>query len=118
MDSTDGFWRVYRDEWAVEYVSDSDGEDGRRECMQKFIDDYQGLVRAGQWRVVPWSEAKSGEWPWMLELRLMVMKGEWRDRRDASGHASKVDGTVVQEDSPEERELLHRGIEMTRECSG
>jgi hypothetical protein len=118
MDSTSGFWRVYRDEWTVQHVSDADGEDGRRECMQRFIDDYQGQVRAGEWRVMAWSESESGEWPWMLEVHLPVMKGEWRDQRDALEHAHQVDGTVVLEDSPEERELLRRGTEMTRKPSG
>lgn len=106
-----GFWRVYCDEWTVVYVSDGDGEDGRRECMQKFMDGYQGRVRSGEWRIVSWSEVPG--WPWMLEVHQPVMKGEWCSRDDAAVHAREVDGTVVPEDSAAERELLRRGTEMT-----
>jgi hypothetical protein len=118
MDSTSGFWRVYRDEWTVTHVSDADGEDGKRECMQRFVDGYQGRVRAGEWRIVSWSESDPGGWPWMLEVHLPVMKGEWCDRQDARIHAAEIGGSVVREDSREELEMLRRGAEMTRKSSG
>jgi hypothetical protein len=115
---TDGFWRVYRAEWTVAYISDADGEEGTRECMQKFMAAYEGRVQPGEWRVVAWSESDPAGWPVMLEVRLPVMKGEYRDEQDARGHASEVDGTVVRENSGEEIAMLRHAALMTQEDSG
>ena len=118
QDSNDeGFWRVYRSEWVVEYVSDADGEEGTRECMRKFLDGYRCRVQDGDWRIVAWSETDPGGWPCMLEVHLPVMKGEYRNQKDADVHVRKTGGTVVREGSPEETGLLHRGAEMTRKES-
>jgi hypothetical protein len=56
----------------------------------------------------------------MLEVRLPVMKGEFRDRRDAVSLSRSLEGSVsaVREGSQEEKELLHRGAEITRKGSG
>ena len=56
---------------------------------------------------MPWSEADPQGWPWITEILLPVMKGEYRGQEDARKHAAEIGGTAVQEDSPEERKLLH-----------
>jgi hypothetical protein len=111
------FWRVYKPEWCVAYVSDNDGVDGRQECFQKFDTAYRGRVRQEDCRLVPWS-LELTEWcPWMLELLLPTMKGEYTSRPPALEHARKIDGVVVLEGSKADKKLLNYGKRMLREVS-
>jgi hypothetical protein len=118
MGDSDRFWRVYRDEWSVVYCSDTDGADGRAECGQRFRKDYEGRVLPEDCRLVPWSLTVQEWWPWMLELRLPVMKGEYSSRPLALEHAHKIDGRVVLEGSREDKKILGYGKKMLREDSG
>jgi hypothetical protein len=108
----EGFWRVYREEWTVAYVSDADGEEGALECREKFRSSYEGRVRPDGWRVVAWNEKNPGGWPWMLEIRLPVMKGEHVREQDADCHARETGAVVAREGSPEEREILRHQDEL------
>jgi hypothetical protein len=107
------FWRVYRFEWAVVFISDSAGENGIRECQQRFDAEYDGKVRV--WRLGPWSLTEPDSWPWALELMLPVMKGEYTSRPPALEHAHKIDGAAVLEGSKEDKKLLNYGKRMLRE---
>lgn len=111
------FWRVYRFEWAVVYISDSNGENGIRECQQRFDTTYEGKVR--QWRLGPWSLSSPDAWPWGLELMLPVLKGEHVNRPLALEHAHKIDdAAVVLEGSKADKKLVNYGKRMLREGSG
>lgn len=103
------FWRVYVREWTVAYISDTEGDAGRAECEAKFADAYGGRVRDDEWRVEPFSLTDPGGWPWMLMLRLPVMKGEYPTRPLAQDHATRVDGEVVQEHSTRDQGLIRYG---------
>lgn len=97
------FWRVYRDEWTVAYVSDADGNAGQRECMERSAG-----KKDGSFRLMAWSETDPNGWPWMLEVRFPVMKGEFMHRGDAATFAAEVGGIVVREGSTEDKEMLRR----------
>jgi hypothetical protein len=114
MSDIDRFWRVYRPEWSVHHVSDTDGEDGRQECVQRFINQYKGRILPEDSRMVPWSLTAPEWWPWMLELRLPVMKGEYKGRPLALEHAHRIDGVVVFEGGRGEERLLSYGRRMLR----
>ena len=92
------FWRVYRTEWAVAYVSDVDGKAGRVECEGRGGKDHE-------WRAVPWSKSNPEGWPWVLEVRRPVLKGEYRDVGDAAKHAAEIGGQAVLEGSPEDKAI-------------
>lgn len=111
----DGFWRVYRAEWNVAHVSDADGEDGRSECTKRG---EQSGVPQGYWRAAAWSETNPEGWPWMLEVRLAVLKGEHRDEAAARSHASAIGGTAVRENSPEDKRLQSELTTTLRRISG
>jgi hypothetical protein len=112
------FWRVYKQEWAVAYVSDTDGKDGMEECQQWFGEYYKGKVRPEEWRVEPWSLTFPPEWPWMLTLFLPIMRGEHVGRPAALEQAHKIEGLVVLEGSKADKKLLNYGRRMLREGSG
>jgi hypothetical protein len=117
------FWRVYVREWVVAYISDTDGRDGMKECIQRFSEVYEGKVRPEEWRVEPWSLKFPPGWPWMLMLLLPVMKAEYVSRPLALDCARKIDGrmwlvTVVLEGSKADKKLLNYGKRMLREGSG
>jgi hypothetical protein len=111
------FWRAYKLEWCVVYVSDTDGQDGEQECQRRFNDVYLGKVRPVDCRLVPWSLALPEQWPWMLELLLPSMKGEYTGRASALEHARKIEGVVALEGSKADRKLLDYGKRMLREGS-
>lgn len=109
-----GFWRVWLDEWSVVYVSDTDGEPAERECQDRFSESYEDKVQVGGWRIVPWSTDEPGGWPWMLEVRLPVMKGEYRDEAAATDHASRIGGIVAREGSQMDRKIQRYEKDLTR----
>jgi hypothetical protein len=109
------FWRVYRLEWSVVFISDSDGENGIRECLRQYESVYAGKVKPSDYRLGPWSLTEPDAWPWALELLLPVMKGEYVNRPLALGHAHKIDGVVVLEGSTANKTLLNYGKRMLRE---
>ncbi len=117
MADDDRFWRVYKPEWSVVYTSDGDGEDGRKECRRRYDAVYAGRVRLEDCRVVPLSLTGPEWWPWMMELHLPVMKGEYSNRPLALGHAHKIDGVVVLEGSRADRKLLNYSWQMLRKDS-
>lgn len=116
--SNERFWRVYRSEWCVVYISDTDGEEGQRECARKFDEAYAGRVRPEEGRVVPWSPDRPEWWPWMLEIHLPAMKGEYSSRPLALEHARKICGEVVLEGSRSDKRLLGYGKWMLRKEHG
>lgn len=106
------FWRVYRQEWAVVYISDTDGQAGMEECQKFFGELYAGKVRETEWRVGPWSMSEPELWPWGLELLLPVLKGEFTDRPRALVYARVIDGVVALEGSVSDKHLLNYGKRM------
>jgi hypothetical protein len=114
MEEEQRFWRVYKSEWVVTYTSDAEGEDGERECEQKFVEVYEGRVRSDDSRTVPWSLSHPEWWPWLLELRLPTMKGEYSSRPLALEYARKIDGEVVLEGSRADKRILGYGKLMLR----
>lgn len=117
MGESSRFWRVYKSEWCVMHVADSDGEEGRLECLQALEQRYAGRIMKPDARLVPWSEADPGQWPWMLELHLPVMKGEHVTRPPALEQARKIDGVAVLEGSRADLKILGYGKKMLREGS-
>lgn len=109
-------WRVYCDEWSVAYVSEVDG--GSQECTDRFRSHYEGSVGQDEWRVAPWSEEDPGGWPWMLELRVPVMKGEYLSEDVAEGVASRLAGKVAREGSDLDAQLQRRGNVLIRKAQG
>jgi hypothetical protein len=112
------FWRVYKQEWAVAYVSDTDGQVGMEQCQERYGKVYKGKVRPEEWRVEPWSLLFPLRWPWMLVLFLPIMRGEHVSRPAALEHAHKIDGVVVLEGSKADKKLLNYGKRMLRDDSG
>jgi hypothetical protein len=101
--------------WCVMYVSDSDGEDGKLECVQRYREQYAGRVQEGDWGLRAWSDSlPASSWPWMLVLRLSVMRGEYSKRPPALEHAHKIAGAVVLEGSRAELALLSYGKKMLK----
>lgn len=98
---TEGFWRVYRTEWSVAYVSDANGEDGKQECIDVLGSGFDASV----WRIVPWSESNPEGWPWMLEAHLPVMKGEFTGEQDALDWSTEIGGAVAREGSREDKQM-------------
>jgi hypothetical protein len=117
MSDSDRFWRVYRVEWCVAYASDADGAAGELECRRKFEQEFAGKISPEDWRLVSWNERFRDVWPMMLELRLPVMKGEYRHRPDALRHASSIDSRVLLEGSQDEKKLLDYGRKKLRKGS-
>ncbi len=117
MDDDQRFWRVYKQEWCVVYISDTEGHDGMVECQQRYGTSYRGRVRPDEWRLGPWSLMAPELWPWGLELFLPVMKGEYVSRPSALDRAHKIEGVVVLEGSKADRRLLNYGRRMLREDS-
>lgn len=118
-EAEEGFWRVYAPEWTVAHVSDADGEGGRAECEEVYRSRYNGQVPEGDWRAEPWSAGHPGEWPWTLEIRLPVMKGEFRLREDAEAVAAGMGGVVECEGSEAELAMRHQVRDLvTRKGSG
>jgi hypothetical protein len=105
-----GFWRVYREEWTVAHVSDADGDSGHLECDAKM----SGADDQLSWRIVPWSETEPGRWPWMLEVHLPVMKGEFTTPEGAESYAAAIGGTVAAEGSAEDKEFQRRQSVLTK----
>jgi len=114
MSDSDRFWRVYRSEWAGVYTSDADGVTGKSECTEKLDEAYAGRLHREEARVVPWSSSQPELWPWLLELYLPVMKGEYSSHPLALEHARKVGGSVVLEGSQDDRKFLGYGKLMLR----
>lgn len=108
----DRFWRVYRLEWVVAYSSDSDGEEGRRECVKRFGDFFAGRVLDREWKVEAWNLQAPDSWPWMLQLLLPVLKGEHVNRPAALLHAREIGGQVALEGSREDMKIRACGEHM------
>jgi hypothetical protein len=117
MADSDRFWRIYKTEWCVAYVSDTDGSEGKRECVKWYQEQYTGRVREDDWGLEAWSGNLPDSWPWMLMLRLPVMKGEYTGRPAALAYASEIKGLVVLEGSKADLKLLSYGKKMMREGS-
>jgi hypothetical protein len=102
------FWRVYRTEWSVVYVSDSDGEAGKQECLKRFEESFRDSGHFMDWRVVAWSESDPDGWAYMLELQQPVLKGEYRDRPTALIHAREIGGKAIMEGSREDTKIRRK----------
>lgn len=95
-----GFWRVYQREWTAVYSSDATGGDGRAECERRLQAVCQGgIVPREACRIVPWSSTDQGEWPWQLEVELLVLKGEYRELAGAEEHVNQTGGETCREGS-------------------
>lgn len=112
--SGSGLWRVYREEWTVAHVSAADGS--AQECSDWFTAHFEEAVGSADWRVVPWSQEDPGGWPWMLELRLPVLKGEYLSRDVAEGVAVRIGGDLAREGSEKDLQLQRRGDILMRKA--
>lgn len=114
MSQSDATWRVYLNEWVTFYSSDAHGPEGEAECRAHFDRKYKGRVREQDWRVTCSVTSTLGGWPYLLELRLPNLRGEFKDRMDAlalpSGHSPEA--RIVQRGSPQEQALLEYGVKM------
>jgi hypothetical protein len=111
--SENATWRVYLPEWLIVYSSNAFTEQGKAECLQHFADRYAGRVREEDWRVVCSVTSKPGGWPYLLELRLPNLRGEFKDRQDVPVYDAE-DAYLVRRGSAEEQALLEYGKKMLK----
>lgn len=113
-------WCVYSQEWLAVYSSDMIGLAGRNECQGVYIRRYEGRIREHDTRLQPWSETSSNAYPWMLELRLWNLRGEFVSQalgeRFVTANNLAADGPdrapVVRKNSAADRALREYGQKM------
>jgi hypothetical protein len=102
----ESWWRVYRREWSTIFNSDATGDAGRREALE-----HAALIPPetdpDTWRVVPWSETRQDDWPWSLEVKAPLMRGEFQGKINAEKLADMLGGCiVVEKGSSEDKQLI------------
>jgi len=108
-------WRVYHHEWITVFRSQHHGLLARKEIDNFYGVKYKGRVKPEDVRVIPTSPKNQDEWPWLLQLFLPNMRGEFRDEVDARAYAKSMDFTapvVVIKNSLLDHQIRQYGVKM------
>lgn len=107
-------WCTYRPEFVGVFQSVKSGTLGREECAAKFREEFEGKVRADDWRIV--HVATWRPCPFKLELKLPNLHGEFSDEDEANALAASLGpgAVVVPWGSDKEQKLLEYGVGTLR----
>lgn len=113
-------WRVYHREWITVFRSQNHGRLARSEIDHFYAVKYKGRVKESEVRVIPTSQKNPEEWPWLLQLKLPNLMGEFKHEDDAVAYIGNVlDGVaeLVRRNSKPDHRLRNYGKNMLLENS-
>jgi hypothetical protein len=114
-------WRVYVQDWTIDYTSDASGEAGAAEASQVFGQVREGRLEQGDWFIYSHGPAARA----LIFVRIHQLRAERKERQDAEALAGHLEPhadwlpirdqllpgppAVVAAGSPEEQALLDYG---------